>query len=71
MDDVIGIYPQSLDTIDEETLKGLRPIKGLLILFSVVNQGECGHTTCQILCGMVDALGNEDMVDDIRHHRCE
>ena len=56
MDDVIGIYPQSLDTIDEETLKGLRPIKGLLILFPVVNQGECGHTTCQILCGMVDAL---------------
>ena len=56
MDNVIGIYPQSLDTIDEETLKGLQPIKGLLILFPVVNQGECGHTTCPILRSMVDAL---------------
>ena len=45
MDNVIGIDPQTLDTIDEETLKGFRPIKGLPILFPVVNQGEIGNTT--------------------------
>ena len=61
MDDVIGINPQSLGTIYEETLKGLRPIKGNLILFPVMNRSydlPDSHN-------MIHTLGNEYKVNDI------